>query len=187
MALRSGGASLDRARRAVLSGIRKKWMTSQAALAAGEAEVVYSGGFDRALRILKRVSVFSCACTVFGVPLLAVTSTNPRMSPVQRGALAFVVVSFGVGTTLALHVVVKPYVVRLLRHPLDGTFTAEKMNAFGGLKTTQLNLSRISKPRRAWASFECDGESYFMEESPGCYSNEEFRKTLWLTIKQAKA
>jgi len=146
--------------------------------------VLYSGGFDKTLRILKRVSVFSCTCTLFGVPLLAITSSNPRMSAVQRASLAFVVVVFGVGTTVALHVIVKPYVMRIVaRGP---ALTVETMDAFGRLKAAPLDLAHIHKAQRAWASFESGGRAYFVEETPACYATEEFRRGLWTAIKQAR-
>ena len=148
-------------------------------------QTLYTGGFDRALRILKRVSVFSCVCTVFGVPLLAISSSNPRMTSVQKFSVAFVVVLFGVGTTLALHTVVKPYVTRIVQTP-DKTLRVETMTVFGNPKSALLDLTKISPAKQAWATFELLGRPFFIEEAPGCYANQEFKDTLWSTIRTAR-
>jgi len=138
---------------AKIASFAKNRAFSSANISANQELALYSGGFDKALRILKRVSIFSCVCTVFGVPLLAITSTNPRTTPVQRGLVAFVVVIFGVGTSVALHIVVKPYVTRIFMNS-DKSMSIETMNIFGGLKVAPFEMSKIRPAQQAWASFE---------------------------------
>lgn len=55
--------------------------------------LVYEGPFGPQLARLKKVSLFSCACTLLGVPVLAVY--NDEMAPTQRGRLPRVPVVLG--------------------------------------------------------------------------------------------
>lgn len=147
--------------------------------------VVYLGGFDKVLKILKRVSMFSCACTVVGVPLLALTSNNPRMKGVQKWAVAFVVVSFGVATTVALHVMAKPYVCKLLVDSTGELLKVETMTMFGRTKTTNLEFSKVVRAERPWATFSSKNDpktSFFVEEAPDAYRDQAFRKKLFAKI-----
>ena len=147
--------------------------------------VVYRGGFDNMLRILKRVSVFSCACTLVGVPLLAYSSNNPRMKGVQKWAVAFVVVAFGVTTTAALHIVAKPYVCKLMIDATGDLLTIETMNMLGRTKTTKLDFNKVTRVDKPWATFGSSVDpsvAFFVEESPDAYSDLQFRAKLFSKI-----
>lgn len=137
------------------------------------------------MRILKRVSVFSCACTVIGVPLLAWTSNNPRMQGVQKWAVAFVVVAFGVTTTVALHVIAKPYVAKLTLDATGELLTIETMNMFGKTKTTRLEFSKVVASEKPWATFSSSADpklTFFVEEVPESYDDPTFRDRLFAKI-----
>lgn len=155
---------------------------------AQQPRLVYSGGFENVLTILKRVSVFSCACTLVGVPLLALGSSNPRMNGVQKWTVAFVVVVFAFGTTAALNVICKPYVVRMY---LNGAseLSVETLNLVGKLKTTRLDLNHVAPSSKPWAtiqSTENPRQRYFLEEARDGYQDQQFYDTLWAKLPQSQ-
>ena len=152
---------------------------------SGRSRTAYTGGFETQLKYLKRVSAFSCACTVVGVPLLAHASENPRMSGVQKFALAFVVVTFGVTTTAALHVVARPYVTRLRYEPVSRVMSIDRLNALGNTTTTSVALPDVRAASRPWATFEVAGDParhFFVEADADAYDDQDFRKALWAQI-----
>jgi len=71
---------------------------------AGFVEV-YHGPFERAVRMTKILSVSSCGLTTFGAPLLAYSDPSTTAY-----AVAALIMTFGFGTTSALHFFIKPYV-----------------------------------------------------------------------------
>ena len=144
-------------------------------------KLVYTGGYEKILTILKRVSVFSCICTLVGVPLLAVSSENPRMKGIHKWAVAFVVSVFGLGTTAALFVVTKPYVVRMFHHPQTNLLSMETLNAFGKIKTSHLHFDNVVSSTKPWASFESKtnpSQRYFVESTRDSYLDEEFYRLM---------
>jgi len=165
--------------------VDSNWRTFTTTRANAQSRVVYHGGFDNILRILKRVSIFSCTCTLVGVPLLAVSSNNPRIKGVQKWVVAFVVVAFGITTTVALHIVAKPYVAKLM---LDGSgelMTIETMNMFGRTKTTKMEFSKVVPSDKPWATFGSALNprlSFFVEEAPDAYRDQQFRERLFAKL-----
>jgi hypothetical protein len=77
---------------------------------------VYHGPFGSMLGTLKRVSVFSCVCTLVSVPILAFVGT-PELTIVQRSIVAGTVSAFAILTTYSLHTVLKPYVLDIYLLP----------------------------------------------------------------------
>ena len=158
--------------------------------AAEEGKLVYAGGFDTMLKYLKRVSIFSCACTVVGVPALAVASENERMGPWQRAALSFVVVSFGITTTAVLHVVAKPYVTSIRFNPATSEMTVAQLNMWGKPVTARVALSDVRPADRAWATFQTATEprrSFFVETDAESYRDAEFRALLLGKVSKGSA
>jgi len=147
--------------------------------------VVYRGGFETPLKYLKRVSLFSCACTVVGVPLLAYASQNPRMKPWHKFALAFVCVTVGVTTTAALHVVARPYVARLRYDPAARVMVVDHLNVWGGTRTSTVAMRDVRASSRPWATFQVAGDasrSFFVEADAAAYEDQDFREELWAAI-----
>jgi len=147
--------------------------------------VVYRGGFDKVLSILKRVSLFSCVCTVIGVPLLAVTSNNPRIKGVQKWAVAFVVVAFGVTTSVALHVVAKPYVAKVMIDPTGELLAIQTMNLLGRPKVTHVEFSKVVRAEKPWATFGSSADPkavFFVEEAPDSYEDQQFKERLFVKL-----
>lgn len=143
---------------------------------------MYNGGFENVLTILKRVSVFSCACTMVGVPLLAFGTSNPRMNGVQKWAVAFVVVVFAFGTTAALQVICKPYVVRLYLSHAGEKLNVETLNIVGKLKTTTMDFAHVTPSTKPWATFQSTinpTQRYFVEEGKDSYMDDKFYTDLW--------
>jgi hypothetical protein len=99
------------------------------------------------------------------------------MKPVHRFAVTFVVVAFGVGTTIALFVVTKPYVVKMYLHPASKQYSMETLDAFGRMKTTFMDVEHLVPSSRPWATFENQtrpNERFFIEETPDSYNDQDF-------------
>ncbi|GBG29528.1 Hypothetical Protein FCC1311_057492 [Hondaea fermentalgiana] len=143
--------------------------------------LVYEGPFGPMVKMLKRVSIFSCGCTLVGVPLLA-TFGNPEMSSVQRASIAFTVCAFAVGTTVALTYVSKPYIWRLYEVQAAAnakkSLEIESFSILGKLKTTRLaaGIEEV-KPAtdRVFVNVALkDGSTFYVHEEPDCYATDDF-------------
>jgi hypothetical protein len=150
--------------------------------------LLYVGGFEIPLRYLKRVSIFSCISTVLGVPLLAITSENPRMTAIQKGAVAFTVVLFGITTTVALHIVVKPYVTRMmLKNSSTNVAEITTLNLLGKPITKEINLDQIRVSSKPWATFETITEpiqTFFVEMDSESWKDDEYKNKLLKILRK---
>mmetsp|Transcript_9054 Transcript_9054/g.23042 ORF Transcript_9054/g.23042 Transcript_9054/m.23042 type:complete len:179 (+) Transcript_9054:78-614(+) len=171
-----------------------------AAAAAGAATrrvLVYEGPFGPTLRMLKRVSVFSCGCTLLGVPLLSVFG-NEEMEVVQRAAVGFTVCSFAIGTTAALTWVSRPYIWRMYRLQAHGTnelaklprntpLQLESFNLLGRVKVTDLpnGLEDVEPCReRVFVNFGIKGrQAMYMHEEADCYADQDLYEQVMKTAQ----
>ena len=108
--------------------------TEKESIAADEAVVEYEGSFSRPIKLLKRVSVFTCGCTLLTIPAL-VFGGNEGMELAQRIAVSGTVSTFALGTTAALHLFTRSYVHRMVTRP-SGALDIETLTFFALPKTT---------------------------------------------------
>lgn len=143
--------------------------------------LVYEGPFGPMVKMLKRVSIFSCGCTLVGVPLLA-TFGNQEMSPIQRASIGFTVCAFAVGTTAALTFVSKPYIWRMYQVQAAAnakkSLEIESFSIFGKMQTTRLanGLQDIAPAKeRVFVNVALqDGRTFYVHEEPDCYATDDF-------------
>ena len=110
------------------------------------------------------------------------------MKVVHKAALAFVVISFGVTTTLALHVVAKPYVVRMRFDPATSAMRIDQLNLLGRPFTTSVQMGDVRAASRPWATIEIisrPSRRFFVESDPDAYEDQEFRETLLRRVNAA--
>ena len=133
--------------------------------------VIYEGPFGDVLKKIKLVSVFSCGCTLLGMPVVAVLG-NQDIDLLWRCAIAFTVSSFAVGTTAALWWVTAPYItaIRLRRDPpaspgakAVASMDVEQYSLFARKKTVNVRFGDIRPPGvRPFASFQALGKHYYI-------------------------
>jgi len=138
--------------------------------------LVYEGPFGPTLKILKRVSVFSCGCTLVGVPLLTAFG-NPDMSLKQRASIGAVVCFFAVTTTAALTYVSKPYIWRIYREAGSKAMEIQSFNLYGGMMRTELknglNDIRACKNRVFSNMSVVSGKDFYLHEEPDFFASDE--------------
>eukprot|EP00924_Labyrinthula_sp_SR-Ha-C_P010119 snap_masked-scaffold_40-processed-gene-2.6-mRNA-1 protein AED:1.00 eAED:1.00 QI:0/-1/0/0/-1/1/1/0/196 len=154
--------------RFIVNGIRLKRGLNTVAT----EQVIYEGSFSQMLQILKKVSVFSCGCTLVSVPLLTAFG-NENMHEMQRLAVGATVVIFALGTTGTLHYICKPYVSKIVckTGSLKDPLRFETINFFGRKVEKEL-LFNISKNEanvrvsgdRLFSTFSIDGNFYYVHE-----------------------
>ena len=127
------------------------------------------------LKLLKRVSIFSCACTVVGVPLIAAVG-NPKMSAVQRSAVSGTVCIFAIATTATLHFVCKPYVLRILLREGTKDMEIQTLNVLGRTKETLVELSEVSlSGDRIFSTFQNKaGMPFYIHEERDMFGDDQF-------------
>ena len=149
--------------------------------------VVYEGPFGDVLKKIKIVSVFSCGCTMLGMPVLAAVG-NPDVDLMWRCAIAFTVSSFAVGTTAVLWWVTQPYItsIRLRRDDPAApgkkarvSMDVEQYSLFARKKIANVKFGDIRAPGvRPFASFQALGKHYYIHvgskgEAPGHFFKDE--------------
>ncbi|KAJ0404521.1 hypothetical protein P43SY_001621 [Pythium insidiosum] len=133
-----------------------------------EPELVYQAPMARAVRLMKGVSVTSCALTLVGMPALCVLS---EQSASVIGKL------FGLGTTSLYHVLFKPYVMRMWIDRSENRVTAETLTLFARLTTSEFPLSEVTRPPKSMhpmISFRALEKDYFIH--PECIQDDELVK-----------
>ena len=146
-------------------------------------KLVYEGPFGDMLRLLKRVSIFSCACTVVGVPLLAAFG-NPKMSEVQRTAVGGTVCIFAIGTTATLHFVCKPYVLRILLREGTSAMEVHTLSIVGRTKETLVDMKEIAlSGDRIFSTFQNKaGMPFYIHEERAMFGDNEFYSQIMKTL-----
>mmetsp|Transcript_1703 Transcript_1703/g.2420 ORF Transcript_1703/g.2420 Transcript_1703/m.2420 type:complete len:203 (+) Transcript_1703:234-842(+) len=162
------------------SSVRSKLFCSAGPVDESVKTLIYKGPFGGMLSRLKKVSIFSCCCTIIGVPLLSAFG-NEKMSGIQRAAVGFTVVAFAIGTTATLHFVCKPYVTKL--YLIQGTKSVElhTLNLIGRPKITRVeSLAEVSPAGdRIFSSFQNrEGMPFYVHEEADMWADTEFHKEL---------
>ena len=129
----------------------------------------------KTMKLLKRVSVFSCVCTTIGVPLLAIFGAE-GISEAQRVAVTSTVVGFAFLTTGTLHYFAYPYVTNMYYDPNtiytkdnelngDAIVEFETMNIIGSTLTFNAPLKDIKPSEgRVWANFEYNDRPFYVHD-----------------------
>mmetsp|Transcript_13355 Transcript_13355/g.15211 ORF Transcript_13355/g.15211 Transcript_13355/m.15211 type:complete len:210 (-) Transcript_13355:190-819(-) len=162
----------------------KLFCTSEQSLTS-QKRLIYNGPFGSMLSILKKVSVFSCGCTIIGVPLLSAFG-NEKMSPIQRGAVGFTVCAFALGTTATLHFVCKPYITKLFLIQGSKEIEVHTLTLFGRDKITRLEgLAEISPAGdRVFSCFQNRaGTPFYVHEEEDMWGDTEFYTKLMEIIR----
>ncbi len=158
---------------------RKQEKKRKEKMASGVGKrLVYEGPFGSTLRILKRVSVFSCGCTLVSVPLLAMYGKED-MSLTQRVTVAATVCAFAIGTTATLRYVSKPYIWRIYElQTKDKPLHMKHFNLIGQTKTTVLKHGVndiVPSLDRIFVNMGVkEHGSFYVHEEPDCFADDEF-------------
>ncbi|KAJ0409685.1 hypothetical protein ATCC90586_007474 [Pythium insidiosum] len=141
-----------------------------------EPELVYQAPMARAVRLMKGVSVTSCALTLVGMPALCVLSEQSA-SVIGKWAMCGTIMLFGLGTTSLYHVLFKPYVMRMWIDRSENRVTAETLTLFARLTTSEFPLSEVTRPPKSMhpmISFRALEKDYFIH--PECVQDDELVK-----------
>ena len=131
---------------------------------AQEGLVEYEGSFSRPIKLLKRVSVFTCGCTLLTMPAM-VFAGNETMELAQRLAVTGTVSTFALGTTAALHLFTRSYVHRIVERA-NGALDIETLNllALPKITTVKGGIDDVAGPKdSAMNTFriKSTGEQFF--------------------------
>ncbi|TYZ64238.1 hypothetical protein PybrP1_005917 [[Pythium] brassicae (nom. inval.)] len=138
---------------------------------ASSPVLIYEGPMARAVRLMKGVSVTSCALTSVGMPTLCLISEQSA-SMAGKWAMCGTIMLFGLGTTSLFHVLFKPYVMRMWVNGGESTQTArdpqltvETVTLFAQLTTHDFRLSDAAPPASSMhpmLSFQAKGKHFFV-------------------------
>eukprot|EP00949_MAST-11_sp_MAST-11-sp1_P001262 g1262.t1 len=134
----------------------------------------YEGTMADLLKRIKLISVFSCGSTLISMPLLGIYG-DESIPLSGRLAIAFTVMSFGVGTTAAVHWLGKSYVSRMWKNSCD-TYTVETYNILARRKVEHFSSADvIEADSRPFASFKVRNteRNFYLHSSLQCWTNEE--------------
>ncbi|GLD91686.1 hypothetical protein PINS_up000219 [Pythium insidiosum] len=161
----------------VLPGQRRGLSSSSTSTnSATQPELVYQAPMARAVRLMKGVSVTSCALTLVGMPALCVLSEQSA-SIIGKWAMCGTIMLFGLGTTSLYHVLFKPYVMRMWIDRSENRVTAETVTLFARLTTTDFALGDVTRPPKSMhpmISFRAGEKDYFIH--PECLQDDDLVK-----------
>lgn len=125
---------------------------------------MYDGKYRSKLQWLRRVSFSSSVLSIFGFPIAFHLGAAASMPLIGQIMIASTAVLTSVSSTIFLQTITSPYVAQLkemqeFRHlPDQRRFSAERINLFGNIKTTEFQLKhveRVNSSLHPFATF-CD-------------------------------
>jgi hypothetical protein len=131
----------------------------------------YEAPFRVSVRRLKILSLFSCACAIFGGPVIVFLDQSAALS--AKISLAAALSSFGILTTGILHWFTKPYLQNLSHWKATDTVEITALNVLAKPKAIRFKVGETTEPKSVHplTSFEIYGKYYFVD--PDNFRNNE--------------
>ncbi|KAJ8903449.1 hypothetical protein NDN08_004557 [Rhodosorus marinus] len=129
------------------------------------SEVLYTGPFNSVVKLVKAMSLFSCAATTTLSPVVAFFRDGAMTtSPVAQIAAGLTMFSFGIGTTGVLTYVCSPYVTRMLLSADRERFIAERLDFFMRKKVNHfpVGAQMPADVMRPMVNFQAEEENYYL-------------------------
>lgn len=129
----------------------------------GKPDFVYHAPFKTAVTRVKKLSLFSCACAVFGGPVILSLDAAATLS--AKVSIAATLGGFGVFTTGLLHWFTKPYVHRLEYWQTGERVSLVSLNVLAVPQKIDFNLSEVQEPNtiHPLSTFAVRGRYYYID------------------------
>ncbi|DBB04170.1 hypothetical protein WJX77_004853 [Trebouxia sp. C0004] len=124
---------------------------------------VYSGPLALTVSRLKKLSLFSCACTFLASPIIIYMSSASSFG--AKASIAFTLCGFGLFTTGLMHWFTSPYVHRLIHNSKTGLTEVETLSILAKYKRRTFSHSEIEYPNsfRPQSTFQVHGQVYYLD------------------------
>lgn len=124
---------------------------------------VYVAPFSSAVRKVKRLSLFSCACAVAAGPLIM--GLDPSSTLTAKVSIAGTLTSFGLFTTGLLHWFTSPYVHRLVHKPDEEAVEVTTLDVLGRPRSAAVPLAAVHEADSVHplSSFAAGGKIYYLD------------------------
>jgi hypothetical protein len=136
-------------------------------------KLVFEGAKNKLVMHLKMVSIGNLGLAVTTSPVLQYFVGTKGM------LMSGLFLTFGGGTTAALTWATTTYVLNMISIPGRDAYRVETPTLFGGVKTTEVEWSAITRPMgyHPFATFEAAGTKYYLDEL-GTMHDESFPEKL---------
>ncbi|KAG7670022.1 hypothetical protein Ndes2526B_g06396 [Nannochloris sp. 'desiccata'] len=105
---------------------------------------IYEAPFSSAVRKVKRLSLFSCACAVAAGPVILGLDGGPTTLTAKL-SIAGTLTSFGVFTTGLLHWFTHPYIHKLVHNPKENTIDINVLDLLGRSRTRHIRIADVTE------------------------------------------
>ena len=127
---------------------------------------VYEAPFSTAVRKVKRLSLFSCACALGAGPIILGLDAGSTVT--AKASIAGTLASFGVFTTGLLHWFTSPYVHKLVYDPNTQSIDVTVLDVLGRSRSRHLGIHALREPdtMHPLSSFQStlDGSVYYVDK-----------------------
>ncbi|KAL4458309.1 hypothetical protein ABPG75_013174 [Micractinium tetrahymenae] len=141
-----------------------RWLSELVQHEKQEDSVVYVGPFSTAVKRVKNLSLFSCACAVAAGPIIlgldaAATTTTAKVSIVTTLA------TFGVFTTGLLSWFTQPYIQQLRYERDTDTLEATTLTLFARPRIDRFHIGEVGEVESVHplSSFQARGRRYYID------------------------
>lgn len=126
---------------------------------------IYEAPFSVAVRRVKKLSLFSCACAVAAGPVILGLDGGPTTLTAKL-SIAGTLTSFGVFTTGLLHWFTHPYVHKLVHDPKENTIDIDVLDLLGRSRTRHIRVADVKEADSVHplSSFAADGHVFYLDK-----------------------
>lgn len=124
---------------------------------------VYNGPLAVTVSRLKKLSLFSCACTIAASPVIIYMSSASSFG--AKASIALTLCGFGFFTTGLMHWFTSPYVHWLTYNSNTGLAEVETLSLFAKHQRRTFSESEVQYPNtlRPQATFQVHGQVYYLD------------------------
>jgi hypothetical protein len=125
---------------------------------------IYEAPFSSAVRKVKRLSLFSCACAMAAGPIILGLDGGPSTLTAKL-SIAGTLTSFGVFTTGLLHWFTHPYIHKLVHNPKDSTIDINILDVLGRPQTKHIKIADVGEAESVHplSSFAVNGKVFYLD------------------------
>jgi len=125
---------------------------------------IYEAPFSSAVRKVKRLSLFSCACAVAAGPIILGLDGGPTTLTAKL-SIAGTLTTFGVFTTGLLHWFTHPYIHKLVHNPKENTIDINVLDVLGRSRTRHINIADVTEAQsiHPLSSFAVNGKVFYVD------------------------
>lgn len=132
---------------------------------SSSAAYVYNGPFAAAVKRVKSLSLFSCACALASGPIIFALDSSAS-SIMAKTSIVATLSSFGLFTTGLMHWFTSPYVLRLVHHPETDAVEVSCLNFLARPRTWRFSVADVSQPDtiHPLSTFAANGKVYYVDK-----------------------